>query len=106
MTARYAGVLSRKIRNRVITWFPFKGGNNGETVLLHHIFHKEIHASLGGLSWRVITPHLTSCGFTSVYTINQVRKRPPYFLSCRENAVKTSGPCWQLAQFLIICLTP
>lgn len=60
-----------------------KGGKGGETVLLHHICHKEIHASL--------TETDLAQGFNSIAALRDhprlarfirwVAKRPPDFLS-------------------------
>ena len=44
-----------------------KGGKNGETVLLHHICHKEIHASLSEAELAVTMPQHKLCARTPVW---------------------------------------
>lgn len=60
-----------------------KGGKGGETVLLHHICHKEIHATLaeaelaqGFNTIEALRSHPRLAGF-----IRWVSRRPPEFLS-------------------------
>ena len=60
-----------------------KGGKNGETVLLHHICHKEIHASLSEaeLARDYTTPDQLQAHPRLAKFIRWVRKRPPHFTS-------------------------
>ena len=60
-----------------------KGGNNGETVLLHHICHKEIYASLSEaeLAHDYNTPDQLRAYPRLAKFISWVRKRPPHFTS-------------------------
>ncbi len=64
-----------------------KGGKGGPTVLLHHICHKEIHASLteAELARSYNTPETLKAHPRLSKFIAWVRKRPPEFLS------KTTG---------------
>ncbi|GGD19998.1 HNH endonuclease [Sinisalibacter lacisalsi] len=60
-----------------------KGGKSGETVLLHHICHKEIHASLSeadlAQSYNTIAALRTHPRLARF--IRWVAKRPPDFIS-------------------------
>ncbi|MEM9584229.1 MAG: HNH endonuclease [Pseudomonadota bacterium] len=64
-----------------------KGGKGGPTVLLHHICHKEIHASLteAELARRYNTPAALKTHPRLEKFISWVQKRPPEFQS------KTTG---------------
>ncbi|WP_370208867.1 HNH endonuclease [Pararhodobacter marinus] len=60
-----------------------KGGKNGPTVLLHHICHKEIHATLSEaeLARDYATPEALRAHPRLAKFIAWVSKRPPGFLS-------------------------
>jgi len=60
-----------------------KGGKNGETVLLHHICHKEIHASLSEaeLARDYATTQALRTHPRLAKFIQWVRRRPPHFTS-------------------------
>lgn len=60
-----------------------KGGKNGNTVLLHHICHKEIHASLSEaeLARDYNTPEDLRAHPRLAKFICWVQKRPPQFTS-------------------------
>lgn len=60
-----------------------KGGKGGETVLLHHICHKEIHATLteAELARRYATPEALRAHPRLAKFISWVAKRPPAFQS-------------------------
>ena len=60
-----------------------KGGKGGATVLLHHICHKEIHATLteADLARDYNTPEALRSHPRLARFIGWVRKRPPGFLS-------------------------
>lgn len=60
-----------------------KGGKHGETVLLHHICHKEIHASLSEaeLARDYTTPEQLRAHPRLAKFICWVQKRPPHFTS-------------------------
>jgi len=60
-----------------------KGGRGGETVLLHHICHKEIHASLteAELARDYSTVEALRAHPRLAKFIRWVAKRPPEFLS-------------------------
>lgn len=60
-----------------------KGGKNGNTVLLHHICHKEIHASLSEaeLARDYNTPEDLRAHPRLAKFIRWVQKRPPQFTS-------------------------
>ena len=60
-----------------------KGGKNGETVLLHHICRKEIHASLSEAELArdyTMTYQLRAHPLLAKF-IRWIRKRPPHFIS-------------------------
>ena len=59
-----------------------KGGKGGPTVLLHHICHKEIHATLreAELARAFNTPEALRAHPRLARFIDWVRKRPPGFL--------------------------
>lgn len=63
-----------------------KGGKGGETVLLHHICHKEIHATLseGELARVYNTPAALLTHPRIAKFAKWVAKRPPDFLSRSE----------------------
>ena len=60
-----------------------KGGTHGPTVLLHHICHKEIHATLSEteLARDYATPEALQAHPRLARFMDWVRKRPPHFLS-------------------------
>ena len=60
-----------------------KGGKGGPVVLLHHICHKEIHATLreAELARNYATPEALRAHPRLARFIEWVRKRPPGFLS-------------------------
>ena len=60
-----------------------KGGKGGETVLLHHICHKEVHATLfeADLARKFNTVALLQSHPRLATFMNWVAKRPPEFLS-------------------------
>ncbi|MEM6409544.1 MAG: HNH endonuclease [Pseudomonadota bacterium] len=60
-----------------------KGGKGGPTVLLHHICHKEIHATLSEaeLAREFNTPEALRAHPRLAKFISWVQKRPPGFLS-------------------------
>ena len=60
-----------------------KGGKGGATVLLHHICHKEIHATLteGELARDFATPEALRGHPRLAKFIKWVAKRPPGFIS-------------------------
>ncbi len=60
-----------------------KGGKGGPTVLLHHICHKEIHATLSeaDLARGYATPEALRSHPRLARFIEWVAKRPPHFLS-------------------------
>lgn len=60
-----------------------KGGKGGPTVLLHHICHKEIHATLteAELARSYATPEALRAHPRLAAFVAWVRKRPPGFLS-------------------------
>lgn len=60
-----------------------KGGASGPTVVLHHICHKEIHATLteAELARHYYTPDLLRAHPRLQKFVAWVRKRPPGFLS-------------------------
>ena len=60
-----------------------KGGKHGETVLLHHICHKEIHASLSEaeLARDYSSPEDLRAHPRLAKFIHWVRKRPPHLTS-------------------------
>ncbi len=60
-----------------------KGGTHGPTVLLHHLCHKEIHATLSEaeLARDFSTPEALRAHPRLARFIEWVRKRPPHFLS-------------------------
>ncbi|MCY4179358.1 MAG: HNH endonuclease [Litoreibacter sp.] len=60
-----------------------KGGKGGPTVLLHHICHKEIHATLteAELARDYNTPEALRAHPRLAKFIAWVKKRPPGFLS-------------------------
>ena len=60
-----------------------KGGKGGPTVLLHHICHKEIHATLSEaeLARDYATPEALRAHPRLARFVDWVRKRPPHFLS-------------------------
>lgn len=60
-----------------------KGGKGGPTVLLHHICHKEIHATLSeaDLARDYATPEALRAHPRLAKFILWVAKRPPEFLS-------------------------
>lgn len=60
-----------------------KGGKGGPTVLLHHICHKEIHATLteAELARDFATPETLRAHPRLAKFIVWVRKRPPAFMS-------------------------
>lgn len=60
-----------------------KGGTHGPTVLLHHICHKEIHATLSEaeLARDYATPEALRAHPRLARFVEWVRKRPPHFLS-------------------------
>jgi hypothetical protein len=60
-----------------------KGGTHGPTVLLHHLCHKEIHATLSEteLARDFSTPEALRAHPRLARFIDWVRKRPPQFLS-------------------------
>ena len=60
-----------------------KGGKGGETVLLHHICHKEIHATLteAELARSYATPQALRAHPRLAKFIAWVAKRPPAFQS-------------------------
>jgi hypothetical protein len=60
-----------------------KGGKGGPTVLLHHICHKEIHATLSEaeLARDFASPEALRSHPRLARFVDWVRKRPPHFLS-------------------------
>jgi hypothetical protein len=60
-----------------------KGGTHGPTVLLHHLCHKEIHATLSEaeLARDYATPEALRAHPRLARFVEWVRKRPPHFLS-------------------------
>ena len=60
-----------------------KGGKGGETVLLHHICHKEVHATLSeaDLARKFNTVALLQSHPRLATFLHWVAKRPPEFLS-------------------------
>ena len=60
-----------------------KGGKGGETVLLHHICHKEVHAALSeaDLARKFNTVDLLQGHPRLAMFLHWVAKRPPEFLS-------------------------
>jgi hypothetical protein len=60
-----------------------KGGTHGPTVLLHHLCHKEIHATLTEteLARDYSTPDALRAHPRLARFVDWVRKRPPHFLS-------------------------
>ncbi len=60
-----------------------KGGTHGPTVLLHHLCHKEIHATLTEteLARDYATPEALRAHPRLARFVEWVRKRPPQFLS-------------------------
>ncbi len=60
-----------------------KGGTHGPTVLLHHLCHKEIHATLSEaeLARDFATPEALRAHPRLARFVEWVRKRPPHFLS-------------------------
>ena len=60
-----------------------KGGTHGPTVLLHHLCHKEIHATLSeaDLARDYATPEALRAHPRLARFVDWVRKRPPHFLS-------------------------
>ncbi len=60
-----------------------KGGTHGPTVLLHHICHKEIHATLSvaELARDFASPEALRAHPRLARFAEWVRKRPPHFLS-------------------------
>ncbi len=64
-----------------------KGGKGGPTVLLHHICHKEIHATLSEaeLARNFNTPEALRAHPRLEKFIAWVQKRPPEFLSKTTN---------------------
>ncbi len=60
-----------------------KGGKGGETVLLHHICHKEIHATFteGELARQYNTPEALRAHSRIARFVEWVAKRPPDFMS-------------------------
>ncbi len=68
-----------------------KGGARGPTVLLHHLCHKEIHATLSEaeLAREYSTPEALRAHPRLARFIAWVSKRPPHFLS---RVPKRRGP--------------
>ncbi len=60
-----------------------RGGTHGPTVLLHHLCHKEIHATLSEteLARDYSTPEALRAHPRLARFVDWVRKRPPHFLS-------------------------
>lgn len=60
-----------------------KGGTHGPTVLLHHLCHKEIHATLSEaeLARDYATPEALRAHPRLARFVAWVRKRPPHLLS-------------------------
>ena len=60
-----------------------KGGTHGPTVLLHHLCHKEIHATLteAELARDYASPEALRTHPRLARFVEWVRKRPPHFLS-------------------------
>ncbi len=68
-----------------------KGGAHGPTILLHHLCHKEIHATLSEaeLAREYSTPEALRAHPRLARFIAWVSKRPPHFLS---RVPKRRGP--------------
>jgi hypothetical protein len=68
-----------------------KGGKGGETVLLHHICHKEIHATLSEAELARVynTPEALLAHPRIAKFARWVAKRPPDFLSRSEGKRRT-----------------
>lgn len=60
-----------------------RGGRKGPTVRLHHLCHKEIHATLSEaeLARDFATPEALRAHPRLARFVDWVRKRPPHFLS-------------------------